>query len=158
MKIKFYQKPNLLPDEIEIEISAQSYSPLIQELEDYLKNYKSANQILTIKNKDQIYRIPVINVLFFEVYGDYLTIHTFSETITYRQSLAKLSALLNKTDFVKISRSTIINLSYLERLSKSFSGTMMAHLTNGETVGVSRSCLKNLRKVLFEERSTETDE
>ena len=50
--------------------------------------------------------------------------------------------------FVRISRSEIINISYIKKLDLYFKGTIAVELKNGTVSYVSRRNLKNFKKVL----------
>ena len=78
-----------------------------------------------------------------------------TETIIYgekkkyrsRKRLYELASQLGK-GFMQISKSTLVNLSYLDSIEPGFSGTMLLKLKNGNKDYVSRTYLPAFKKYL----------
>ena len=78
-----------------------------------------------------------------------------TETILYgekkkyrsRKRLYELALQLGK-GFMQISKSTLVNLSYLDSIEPGFSGTMLLKLKNGSKDYVSRTYLPEFKKYL----------
>lgn len=70
--------------------------------------------------------------------GNYVRIHTAREEHLVRRTINELENTLNPDRFVRIHRSTIVNLDQVVRLSPAFSGTYYVHMKNGETLVLSR--------------------
>jgi two-component system LytT family response regulator len=64
-------------------------------------------------------------------------------------SLGELEARLDPTSFVRVHRSAIINLGRLERTEPAGGGRLLAHMSNGETIQVSRAGAQALRRFLI---------
>ena len=82
--------------------------------------------------------------------GELLHITTVSNerhTITYR--LKDLEGRLDPAQFVRLSRSAIVNLDAVVRVTPMTSGTYLAMLTNRQEIGVSRLRARVLREQLF---------
>lgn len=77
---------------------------------------------------------------------DYAEVATTRGTHLVRLSLAELEARLDPDSFVRVHRSTIINLAHLERTEPAGGGRLLAHLSNGQIAQVSRSGAQNLRR------------
>lgn len=71
-----------------------------------------------------------------------------NNTYTTRLRLYQLEDRLPKKQFIKISRSEIVNLDYVKSLDLSFSGTIALELKNGQVTYVSRRSLKNFKEAL----------
>ena len=52
------------------------------------------------------------------------------------------------TQFMQISKSTLVNLAYLDSIESGFNGTMLLKLKNGCREYVSRTYLPNFKKYL----------
>ena len=63
-------------------------------------------------------------------------------------SPAELEQRFAGTDFIRISKSMILNLAKVERFAPSFSGRFEAILQNGEKVMISRQYVPALKKQL----------
>ena len=66
-----------------------------------------------------------------------------------RLSLGELEARLDPTSFVRVHRSAILNLGRLERTEPAGGGRLLAHMTDGQHVHVSRSGVQALRRFLI---------
>lgn len=64
-----------------------------------------------------------------------------------RKRLYELGAQLG-TQFMQISKSTLINLSYMDSIEPGFSGTLLLKLKNGSSDYVSRTYLPAFKKYL----------
>ena len=72
-----------------------------------------------------------------------------SEGVTYRvgKRMYELLEVLGK-EFMQVSKSAAINLSYLESVEPSFNGIMLLHMKSGEKEYISRKYVPGLRKYL----------
>ncbi len=65
-----------------------------------------------------------------------------------KTTLGELEELLNKTNFIRISRSDIINFKKVKGFDFTFVGTISVEMINGDVVYVSRRKLKDVKKYL----------
>jgi two-component system LytT family response regulator len=80
---------------------------------------------------------------------DYAEVATLRDRHLIRMSLGELEARLDPTSFVRVHRSAIINLGRLERTEPAGGGRLLAHMSNGETIQVSRAGAQALRRFLI---------
>lgn len=73
-------------------------------------------KILNLESSGGIYRIPVYQIRYAEVYGNYVTIHA-AEEIRVKMTLGELEESLNER-FLRISRSYLVNLTRILRVTK----------------------------------------
>lgn len=99
---------------------------------------QNEEDIIVLQPKE-IYMIRVEN-------GDTII---YGETQKYRsrKRLYELGVLLGK-QFMQISKSTLINLSYMDSIEPGFSGTLLLKLKNGCKDYVSRKYLPEFKKYL----------
>lgn len=76
-------------------------------------------------------------------------VYVVTEDDTYRvgKRMYELLEVLGK-EFMQVSKSAAINLSYLESVEPSFNGIMLLHMKNGEKEYISRKYVPGLRKYL----------
>ena len=79
---------------------------------------------------------------------DYSEVATAKGRHLVRLSLSEFEARLDPARFIRVHRSTIICLAHLERAELAGGGRMLAHMTNGEAVPVSRAGVKALRPLI----------
>lgn len=73
-------------------------------------------KILNLESSGGIYRIPVYQIRYAEVYGNYVTIHA-AEEIRVKMTLGELEESLDER-FLRISRSYLVNLTRILRVTK----------------------------------------
>ncbi len=78
---------------------------------------------------------------------DYAEITTATGRHLVRMSLAEFEQRLDRARFLRVHRSTIINFHRLARTEPAGNGRMLAHMTTGEIVPVSRSGTQLLRSL-----------
>ena len=71
-----------------------------------------------------------------------------AEVSELKQKLYELEQRFAGTDFIRISKSMILNLAKVERFAPSFSGRFEAILQNGEKVVISRQYVPAVKKRL----------
>jgi hypothetical protein len=79
---------------------------------------------------------------------DYSEVATDQGRHLVRLSLGELEARLDPTRFLRVHRSTIIHLARLERAELAGGGRMLAHMSDGQRVPVSRTGVKALRPLI----------
>jgi two-component system, LytTR family, response regulator len=79
---------------------------------------------------------------------DYSEVTTDQGRHLVRLSLAELESRLDPGRFVRVHRSTIIHLARLERAELAGGGRMLAHMSDGQRVPVSRTGVKALRPLI----------
>ena len=112
---------------------------------------KSFATRILIKEKNGYSFLKVQDIIWFEADGDYVKIHTAGKTHLKNSSLNELETKLNPQTFVRIHRSTIVNIAYIKEMKPYFNGEYNLHLTNGEKLKLSRS-YKDKLKLLTDER------
>ena len=122
---------NKVTDEVQhvIHVLNQKKSPITAQLQD---------KIAILQPKD-IYMVRVEN-------GD-TVIYGESDKYYSRKRLYELSNQLGK-QFMQISKSTLVNLAYLDNIEAGFSGSLLLNLKNGCKDYVSRKYLPNFKKYL----------
>jgi two-component system, LytTR family, response regulator len=79
---------------------------------------------------------------------DYSEVSTPTGRHLVRMSLGEFETRLDPRRFIRVHRSAIIQLAFLERAEPAGGGRMLAHMTNGERVPISRSGVKALRPLI----------
>lgn len=149
MNIHFKADPNLPRDQIEITLAAQSETPAVRQLIDYLARYQALpSDILPVRSDGQVQLIKVKEIILIDVSNTDLLITTLRRELTTKGRLNALLRKLKQPDFIQISKHAAINLNQLKSLENSFSGNMTAILTNGVKTSVSRKYLGALEQRL----------
>lgn len=99
------------------------------------KNYISR---LMIKSKDQISVMPVNDIDWIESAGDYVYVHSKSQKHIVRETLTALEEKLDPRVFIRIHRSTIVNVEQIQTLRSNEHGDYDVSLLNGVKLKLSR--------------------
>jgi two-component system, LytTR family, response regulator len=100
---------------------------------------------LFVQKSEKLVNLPVQNIVHLEASKDYTIISTKTEQFVSSSGISKLGEKLNPEIFIRIHRSTIINLHKLAEIEKYGSGNLAAHMENGKTFPISRSYAKSIR-------------
>jgi two-component system LytT family response regulator len=100
---------------------------------------------LFVQKSEKLVNLPVQNIVHLEASKDYTIISTKSEQFVSSTGISKLEEKLDPELFIRIHRSTIINLQKLTEIEKFGSGNLAAHMENGKTFAISRSYAKSIR-------------
>ena len=103
-----------------------------------------------IKEQGRILFVPVSDVDWIEASGKYVTVHAGSRACLVRESMSRLMERLDPSAFMRIHRSTIVNLSRVKELQPWAKGEFRVILTNGTRLTSSRSARDLLEKISLE--------
>jgi len=99
-----------------------------------------------VQKSDKFLNLPVTEVLHFEASGDYTIISTEKEQYLSSNGIGKLEGKLDPEIFIRVHRSTIININHLKEIEKHFNGGLVVKMNNGKSFAVSRTYAKEIRK------------
>lgn len=114
---------------------------VIMERDDY------PERVLVQQNKKLI-TIAVTDIIWIEAYGDYSKLHTANATFVSNYGISGLEEKLNPKTFLRVHRSSIINLEKVKELHK-YGKSYDVTLENGDVVRVSRGYLDAIKKIML---------
>lgn len=138
--------------EEEIIIRCRQIDDRIKILQDIISNSvdKNASLCLSLNNTD--YYINRNDILFFETYDNKTTAHTDDKMYYTDYRLYELEQIL-PTNFIRISKSTVINLKKVSSINKNPVGASEVRFQNSpKKVYVSRMYYKLFKEKMEEER------
>lgn len=95
--------------------------------------------ILAIKDGSEITRVNISEIQWIDAAGDYMCVHTTDQTHIMRKTMKELDQQLDPRKFVRVHRSAIVNINYVQKLISHISGEYHLILNNGSELKVSRS-------------------
>jgi hypothetical protein len=81
-----------------------------------------------------------------EAAGNYVELHTATETYMLRSTMKEIESRLDSFGFVRVHRSTIVNRSQIERIAPAMNGDKIVKLRNGFELRLSRRYRQNLEQ------------
>lgn len=131
-------------EEEQIIVKCRQMTPELHRLISRLKP-KSA---LIAYDGNEIYRISPSKVYYIESVDNKTFVYCKDKVLELKQKLYELEDYLVGSEFLRISKSVILNLSKINSLSPALSGRFEATIDNGERVIVSRQYVSDLKKRL----------
>lgn len=101
---------------------------------------------LFVQKSEKLLNIEVKDIIHLEASGDYTVLSTKSDQFLSSSGIGKLEGKLDPEVFIRIHRSTIINLNSLKEIEKHFNGGLIVKMDNGKSFPVSRTYAKQIRK------------
>lgn len=112
--------------------------------------YCIERQKLVIQDgRNPIQLIPYQDIIWIDAAGDYMCVHTQTETYVMRARLKSLIDERLPDVFVRIHKSTVVNLTYIEKLQPLCNSEYNAVLVNGKSLKVSRTYARALKQRLL---------
>ena len=112
--------------------------------------YCIENQKLVIQDgRNPIQFIPYQDIIWIDAAGDYMCVHTQAETYVMRARLKSLIDERLPDVFVRIHKSTVVNLTYIEKLQPLSNSEYKAVLVNDKVLKVSRTYARALKQRLL---------
>jgi len=94
---------------------------------------------LMIKSSGRIHFVRMSDVDWCEAEGNYVRIHVGGQEHLVRDTMAHLESELDAQQFVRIHRSTIVNVDRIQEMQSSFNGEYVVLLRSGTRLTLSRS-------------------
>lgn len=107
---------------------------------------------VVIKSGGRIYFLKTEEIDWVEGAGDYLSLHSGSQTHLIRETMGNFHDKLNPQKFLRIHRSTIVNIERIKDIQPLFKGEYIITLTSGKRLNSSRGYRYQLQTLLDEAR------
>jgi two-component system LytT family response regulator len=109
------------------------------------KNYLER---LVIKAAGRIYFLETNEIDWIEAEGNYVSVHSAKKTHLMRETISSLEAQLDPKKFVRIHRSSIVRLDFIQELQPWFHGEYRVILKDGTQLTLSRNHRDKLQEAL----------
>lgn len=103
---------------------------------------------ILVRSAGEILFLRPDEVDWIEAEGDYVKFHVAGRSHLMRETMARLEARLDSARFVRIHRSTIVNLDRVRKLSPSFAGEYAVTLHDGTKLKLGRGYHERITAVL----------
>lgn len=120
----------------------------IQSLTKKIKEDSHEIERLFIKTGTKIDVVPVVDVIRIEALDDYVEIFTKEKKYLKKETMNFLENSLPQEIFIRVHRSNIINVNYIEKIERYGKESYIVILKEGSKVNVSKSRIKELKSRL----------
>lgn len=133
-------------------LKPMEYDKLDEVLKEIEQNCLTQKRYLIEKQEGETIKVDLDDILFIEVNGHYLFLHTIMGELRVKKSLQELMAVFGSTKdameqagFISTHRSYLVNLGYVERVQKT-----ECIMENKEQVPISRNAYKSVNEAFIQ--------
>lgn len=108
-------------------------------------NYKTR---IVFKSRGRIVFLPVEDIRWIGAEENYVRISTGNESHLLRETMARLETTLDPEVFLRVHRSSIVNLHYVKEVKSDADGESVVVLIGGEKIAMSRGYRARIQKLL----------
>jgi len=132
-------------EEDQIIVKCRNLTP---EMLEVLHRLQTQNYMLTGHIGEAIHKVPPSDIFYVESVSGRTFLYGDRQVYESKQKLYELEENLKTNDFLRISKSTLLNLKKVKALIPALSGRLECVLKNNEKVIISRQYVGELKKML----------
>jgi two-component system LytT family response regulator len=117
-----------------------------------LKTEKKYIDRLVVKSVGRVFFLKTDEIDWIEAAGNYVKLHVGRESHMIRETMNGIEAKLDPEQFLRIHRSTVVNIDRIKELQPMFSGDYIVILRNGTELALSRNYRERFNE-LFENQA-----
>lgn len=106
------------------------------------------SEMLAIKSIGSVEFVNAEDILWAKGASNYVELHCQDKTLLHRETLSRLEHQLNPSKFVRVHRSSLVNLQKIKSLSSELGRYSLLHLNNGDEVKIGSAYKNHLFRVL----------
>lgn len=144
MNIHFSLNPKI--EDITIQIEAKEYNEEVKKLMELLQNTEKGFDKIVVEQKEKFYFLEKSEIEKIYSKNGAVYVDTSQGTFESKERLYELEEKLK--NFVRISKSVLVNVEEIQSLEMEFNGKMKMYLNSGDVEYTSRSYLKDIKKAL----------
>jgi len=133
--------------EVSVEIHCREIDADIKKLNNYISNYDE--RIEAGCDGEKIY-VDLNDILYFEAVENRTFMYTEDKVLSTSMKLYEIEGRLSEKDFFRCSKSIVVNIRKIVKLKPELTRNILATLTNGEVVIISRRYAADFKKLIGE--------
>ncbi|HKE56895.1 MAG TPA: LytTR family DNA-binding domain-containing protein [Pyrinomonadaceae bacterium] len=102
-----------------------------------------------IKKPNKFLLLDVAGIVCIESQGNYVRVHHEGGSHLLRETISSLEEQLNPREFLRIHRSTIVQIGWIKELQRWFNGNYLVTMKNGMQLTLTRNYRANFRKAVY---------
>ena len=130
-----------------------AYREMTDEVKRVSEFVRCVDQTIFCRKETEEYTVPVSDIYYAESVDKKTYVYCEKEVYQCSYKLYELEELLPRGSFVRVSKSTILNIEVLKGVKTLVNSKLEAILSNGERICVTRNYLKNIREALLRRNS-----
>ena len=128
-----------------VEIHCREVTSETERLERYISRF---DERLQATSEGNTYNVQIDEILYIESVEKKTFLYTTGHVLQTEKRLYELEELLDEKTFFRASKSVIVNLNKITKLKPEVTRNILATLTNGEVIVISRRNVKALKELI----------
>lgn len=128
-----------------VEIHCREVTSETERLERYISRF---DERLQATSEGNTYNVQIDEILYIESVDKKTFLYTTGHVLQTEKRLYELEELLDEKTFFRASKSVIVNLNKIIKLKPEVTRNILATLTNGEIIVISRRNVKALKELI----------
>lgn len=128
-----------------VEIHCREVTSETERLERYISRF---DERLQATSEGNTYNVQLDEILYIESVDKKTFLYTMGHVLQTEKRLYELEELLDEKTFFRASKSVIVNLNKITKLKPEVTRNILATLTNGEVIVISRRNVKALKELI----------
>jgi DNA-binding LytR/AlgR family response regulator len=128
-----------------VEIHCREVTSETKRLERYISRF---DERLQATSEGNTYNVQIDEILYIESVDKKTFLYTTGHVLKTEKRLYELEELLDEKTFFRASKSVIVNLNKITKLKPEVTRNILATLTNGEVIVISRRNVKALKELI----------
>jgi two-component system LytT family response regulator len=129
-------------------LHAEKVDDIVHLTENLIVSQSKYPERIIVQSGKKYVTIATENIQRIEAWGDYSKLHIGDQAYISNFGISQLEEKLNPNIFIRVHRSSMINVYSIKEINK-FPGGYDVILLNKDVVNVSRSYIDNIRKLMF---------
>ena len=134
----------------EVTIAYREMTDSVKRVSDFVRY---VDQTILCRKDNEEYAIPVSDIYYVESVDKKAFVYCETEVFQSNYKLYELENMLPRAGFVRVSKSTLLNIEKLKGVKTLVNSKLEAMLSNGERVCVTRKYLKDIKDALLRRNS-----
>jgi len=130
----------------EVTIAYRELTASVKRVSDFVR---SVDQTILCRKDNEEYTIPVSDIYYVESVDKKTFVYCEKDVFQSNLRLYEMENMLTHACFVRVSKSTILNIETLKGVKTLVNSRLEAMLSNGVSVCVTRKYLKDIREALL---------
>jgi two-component system LytT family response regulator len=132
-------------DKLSFTNEVNKIAPLAESL---MMNKETYPERILVNHQRKLITIAAEEIIWIEAYGDYSKLHTLQDIFVSNYGISTLEEKLNPKTFIRVHRSSIINLKQIKELDR-YGKSYDVKMNNNDMVRVSLGYMDKLKNIMF---------
>lgn len=141
MKVKIIENQSLIEEQITIECPKYN-----QDIQKIVQTLKQIQKTIPCQKEKSTYQVKIGDIYYIEALDDKTFIYVKDDVYQASYRLYELEDILKAYRFIRISKSVLLNMYYLQSVRVLIYGKYEATLTNKEKLVISRKYMPSFKK------------